>query len=269
MIAGIFHDGSGLGNQLHRYIFVRCLAADKGWEWGMKNPEKFKGWFLPIDMGKPYENLPNNFLEARQNHTDGITDIRGFDDTIFKIQDNTLIDGEFQEEKYWANHKEDIRKWLGLKENPLPENVCVINVRGGEYRTNTLLVLEQSYWNYAVEHMRKIRPDMLFKVVTDDIEWAKGFFPDFEVSHEFSNDWLSIYNATYLILSNSSFAVLPAWLNRQVRKIIVPMYWARHHSSNGFWALKQNCYNGWDYQDTKGNLHVFQNKTNLKTGISI
>ena len=43
MIAGIFHQGSGLGNQLHRYVATRVLALDKGYEWGMENPELFKG----------------------------------------------------------------------------------------------------------------------------------------------------------------------------------------------------------------------------------
>ena len=43
MIAGIFHKGSGLGNQLHRYVMTRCLSLDKGMEFGMVNPELFKG----------------------------------------------------------------------------------------------------------------------------------------------------------------------------------------------------------------------------------
>lgn len=261
MIAGIFHDGSGLGNQLHRYIATRCLALDKGFEFGMKNPEKFKGKsFLPIDMGKPFEDLPFDFLEARINHTDGVTDIRPFDPRIYDIKDNTLIDGEFQDERYWSKYADQIREWFGLRENPLPEDVCIINIRGGEYKTNTNLLLEPKYWHDAVANMRKVNPDMKFKVVTDDVDLSKSLFPDFEVTHERDNDWLSIYNAHYLILSNSSFAIFPAYLNKQVKKIIAPMYWARHHVSTGYWALEQNIYNGWHYQDRYGNLHVFENK---------
>ena len=35
MIVGTFWKGSGLGNQLHRYVMTRVLAADKGFEFGM------------------------------------------------------------------------------------------------------------------------------------------------------------------------------------------------------------------------------------------
>src|SRR5690348_4619876 len=53
MIAGIFHSGSGLGNQLHRYVATRVLALDKGYEFSMVAPELFKGkGFMNLDMGK-------------------------------------------------------------------------------------------------------------------------------------------------------------------------------------------------------------------------
>ena len=35
MIYGIFHQGSGLGNQLHRYVATRVKAADLGMDWSM------------------------------------------------------------------------------------------------------------------------------------------------------------------------------------------------------------------------------------------
>ncbi len=271
MISGIFHDGSGLGNQLHRYIATRCIAADKGYEFGMKNPEKFKGKaFIPLDMGKLYEELPFEFLERRENHIDGITDIREFDNRIHDIRDNTLVDGEFQDERYWAHHKEDIKKWLGLDKiiETYPEDLCIINVRGGEYKSNSNLLLE-NYWPKAVTNMRKVNPAMRFKVVTDDVPLAYDYFPDFEITHSFADDWLSIYKAQYLILSNSSFAVFPAWLNPNVKKIIAPMYWARHKVSDGYWAMKSNIYDNWKYQDKYGNLHEFKDKKELPGGFEL
>ena len=52
MISGIFHKGSGLGNQLHRYVATRVLALDKGYKFSMVAPTNFKGEsFMKLDMG--------------------------------------------------------------------------------------------------------------------------------------------------------------------------------------------------------------------------
>ena len=46
-------DGQGLGNQLWSYVFIRTLALDRGLEFGIMNPEKFKGKnFITLDYGK-------------------------------------------------------------------------------------------------------------------------------------------------------------------------------------------------------------------------
>ncbi|MEK7564209.1 MAG: glycosyl transferase [Patescibacteria group bacterium] len=257
MIAGIFHKGSGLGNQLFRYVFVRSLAMDKGYDFGMQNPENFKASsFLKIDMGTPTTNLTHSYTEPRVNHTDGLTDIRTYDlDGVAKITDNTLIDGEFQGEKYFIHRKNEIREWLKIEEVSLPENLCIINFRGGEYVGGQELFLAKKYWRSAVVNMQKINPNMLFRVVTDDVKTAKKFFPDYEISHDFANDYASIQYAKYLILSNSSFAIIPAWLNENVEMVIAPKYWARHNVSDGYWSCGYNIVDGWMYQDRLGNLH--------------
>ena len=257
MIAGIFHKGSGLGNQLFRYVFVRCLAKDRGFEFGMQNPENFKGAsFLNVDMGVPIGRLIYTYIEPRVNHKDSLTDIRTYDfKGIDAIKDDTLIDGEFQGENYFKHQKNEIREWLKVETKKLAENLCIINFRGREYVGNQELFLTKKYWSEAVLNMRKINPDMKFSVVTDDIKNAKKFFPDFEISHNLKEDYSAIQSAYYLILSNSSFAILPAWLNTNVRLIIAPKYWARHNISNGYWSCGYNIMDGWMYQDRLGNLH--------------
>ena len=121
MIAGIFHKGSGLGNQLFRYVFVRCLAKDRGFEFGMQNPENFKGAsFLNVDMGVPIERLIHTYIEPRVNHKDSLTDIRTYDfKGIDAIKDDTLIDGEFQGENYFKHKKNEIREWLKVETKKL------------------------------------------------------------------------------------------------------------------------------------------------------
>lgn len=53
MIVTELYDGQGLGNQLWSYVVTRVLALDRGFEFGIINPEKFKGSsFLSLDFGK-------------------------------------------------------------------------------------------------------------------------------------------------------------------------------------------------------------------------
>lgn len=257
MIAGIFHKGSGLGNQLFRYIFVRSLAKDKGLEFGMINPENFKGLsFLDIDNGKKVNGLIHTYTEPKINYIDNKTDVRNYDfEGISKIQDNTLIDGEFQGEKYFIHRKNEIREWLKIKKINLPDNLCIINFRGGEYVGGQELFLAKKYWENAILNMQKINPNIQFRVVTDDVKIAKKFFPNYEISHNIANDYSSIQYANYLILSNSSFALIPAWLNQNVKMVIAPKYWARHNVSDGYWSCRYNIINGWMYQDRMGILH--------------
>lgn len=69
-----------------------------------------------------------------------------------------------------------------------------------------------------------------------------------------AKDYVTIKNAKYLILSNSSFAFFPAFTSETVEKVIAPKYWARHNVSDGYWASEQNIYEGFTYQDRKGRL---------------
>ena len=65
---------------------------------------------------------------------------------------------------------------------------------------------------------------------------------------------MTLKNARYLILSNSSFAFFPAFTSETVKTVIAPKYWARHNVSDGYWASGQNIYEGFLYQDKMGKL---------------
>lgn len=246
MVSGIFHVGSGIGNQLHRYVMCRTLALDKGYEFGMINPENFKGKdFMNIDMGVPVKGLLHEFCEKKVINDDG-QDIRPYDSKISEIEDFTLIDGEFQGEKYYEHRLSEIRNWLRTIPIKVPDNVCIMAFRGGEYVGVKDLFLPLSYWLEAMVEMNKIKP-MKFRIVTDDVETAKKFFTglDVRVRHEISEDWGAIRHARYIILSNSSFGILPALLNENAKKIIAPKFWAGYNK--GYWQLEQNQYKQFTY----------------------
>ena len=229
MLATPLYTGQGLGNQLHCYVTTRCIALDKGYDFGVANPELFKGKdFMNLDFGKV---IPKNLPYYVETSSD-------YDPFIFNIPDNYLIHGNLQGVKYFENHKDEIREWLKVEPLDMPDNICVINFRGGEYVGVKDFFLPQSYWDNAVADMLEVNPDMKFEVHTDDPETAQRFFPDFHCIRDIELNWRSIRYAKYLIISNSSFAFFPAWLNEDVKLVIAPKYWGRYNL--GYWDLKQN-----------------------------
>lgn len=261
MISGIFHEGSGLGNQLFRYVATRVLAEDKGYEWGMINPEGFKGKdFIDLNVGKPVAGsftverpsgkvIPEGhgltLFGEKSNVVNGV-DIRGYDSAWESIEDNTLIDGEFQAPHYFSHRLKDIDLWLRAKYLGMPADLCVIGFRGGEFTVFPDLFLPREYYQQAIDTMKEINPNMRFVCVTDDPASARAMLPDFvRIQHEISTDWRMIRHARYLILSNSSFYILPALLNNNAREIIAPRFWARRNT--GIWATQQNCYSQFTY----------------------
>jgi hypothetical protein len=262
MIAGIFHQGSGLGNQLHRYVAARVLALDKGLEFGMAAPELFKGQsFMSLDMGRPLDlDVSYPVFNEKKVIENGV-DIRSYDPEINFVKDNTIIEGEFQDIRYFGHRLNGINKWLHVKPLEVPLDVCVIGFRGGEYALYPDLFLTKDYWDKAVEEMLKINPQMKFEVHTDDHKTASYFFPNYKIienpqlSHsQHANmglNWRTMRYAKYAIIANSSFYILPRLLRHELTPLgdddnniyavtIAPRYWARRNK--GMWALPANYY---------------------------
>jgi hypothetical protein len=254
MICSSFWKGSGLGDQLERYVMLRCLAMDKGLEWGMEYPENFKGKdFMKLDMGLPVLNgimdkeggtpikLPDGIDKFWYEQNIGNYDWEG----VLHLKDNTKIDGNFQGELYWIHHLKEMREWLNVEPLQYADNICIINFRGGEFTYVPELFLPKEYWDLAINKMLEIRPDMEFVVHTDDPDTAKEFFPDLPCFKDISFNWRSVRYAQYLILANSSFGIIPAYLNENAKKIIAPNYWARRNISE--WIIPYNKYSKFEH----------------------
>lgn len=258
MIAGIFHEGSGLGDQLFRYITVRTLAENKGYRFAMYHPDKFKGdFFEDIHLGYNPINDGGEFSvwnEKDIRDENGI-DIRSYDPEINFVEDNTIIDGSFEDSKYWHHNLKNIDKWLAVEPAQLPDNYCVIGFRGGEYATQPDLFLEPDYWKKARDLMGD---DKFYEVHTDDPERAKQWFPSTPVveneriSHSkhtnMGLNWRTARYAKYAIIPNSAFFIIPRLLKHQEDPeaiTIAPRYWARRNTKT--WARPACFYEEFTY----------------------
>lgn len=280
MIGTEFIDGQGLGNQLFCYVSARAVAMENGYEFGTAGQERFavnihsnRGmYFMDVDLGhviseedkrhfNVYHDAEERLFIGNSAHdlTHGCY-VAGADPAIHSVADNTLLYGNLQDESYFIKYLPQVREWLKVKPEYdsyeySRENLCVINMRGGEYTGSPELLINRRYWLRGMEEMRKIRSDMEFVIVTDDVATAQKMLPGIEAHHfDIGKDYVTLKNAYYLLLSNSSFACLPAHTSETLRFAIAPKYWARHNVSDGYWASEQNIYSLFHYMDRKGRL---------------
>src|SRR3990167_7878920 len=159
MIIGKFFNGSGLGNMLHRYIATRVLALDKGIDYGMiyiddgaGKEQGFKGKFF-IEQPK-LVNYPQEYKEWQEKKViENVIDIRSYDPEFNFIEDNTIIDGEFQSELYWQDYEKEVNEWLKVEPLDMPDDLCVIGFRGGEFSLFFDLFLTKDYCDNAIMKM--------------------------------------------------------------------------------------------------------------------
>jgi len=250
MIYGIFHKGSGLGNQLHRYIATRIKALELGVDIDIINPDGFKGAsFMNLDLGKA-DNMEFHIKELTGKvipHSDlplwEEWDKQVYDPDFNFVEDNTIIDGNFEDERYFEHRLPEIAEWLKTEPLEVPDDTCGIGFRGGEFYTVPELGLPKEYYDRAIMEMKKINPDMKFEVHTDDPELAKQFFPDYKIIRDIGTNWRSMRYAKYAIIANSSFYVLPRLLNGGLT--IAPRYWNRYNTKK--WDYPQGYYKAFKY----------------------
>jgi hypothetical protein len=286
VIGTCLYRGQGFGNQLWVYAVVRAAAIRKKTDFAVFNSRFFKGKdFLDLDFGfsrdihrkGPSKKIPygfeNVYKEFVSLHPKNKSDVSPFDPQIFSPKDYTFLEGPMQSEDYIVDFKEQISEWFKVPEQGF--SGCVINLRGGEFKSSKDHFLTRKYYYDAIDEIRRIDASCEFLVVTDDIKLSKQYFPNFKVqssggvkiiankyyfspkSRLIGNDFAKIQNAQYLILSNSSFSWWGAWTNTVAKVVIAPKYWARHNISDGYWSQGDSLTREWIWLDKHGKFHSY------------
>ena len=273
MIKIIFKDGQGLGNQLWIYASAKSIAEKLNFKLYVQDFQKFKGKsFLELDscekeyisnkdqsnLGIPFETFKERlYYDHQLNYI-----VSSFDEKVLEIKDNTILDGLFQSEKYFFGELGKLKRYIKLnsivkKNNLIHHDVCIINLRGGEYKRHKDFLLPMNYWNNAIKNFKEKYNINKFKVVTDDYYYAKALFPNFEVIHgNIGNCYATIYNCSNIIVSNSTFSYFPCKTGIK-KRVIAPMHWARYNNKFDRWISPCNIYKDWLWQDINSNLRTY------------
>jgi hypothetical protein len=279
------------GNHMWYYCLCRIIAEELGYDWGI-NPVathdyyngKSQFYFMDVDYGKlikvngknskglnTYEGIVNEYYDSPKIYNGCC--INMYDKNVFNISDHTMIHLISQSEDYLINRKNDILNWFKIKEkykkiyeNKLSElgivldkNMCVINFRGGEYKSVPNLILNKDYWSNCIKHMLLINPNMKFIIITDDPNCATSYIGNYPCYHvDIGFDFYVINQSQYIILSNSSFGWWAAWMNTQSKLTIAPKYWSQYNVSDGYWGLGDQYTRCFIYMDRSGTLFNYE-----------
>ncbi|MBU2366798.1 MAG: hypothetical protein KKF14_03410 [Alphaproteobacteria bacterium] len=268
MIIVPIYPGQGLGNQLWVYVVGRSIADETGRSFHLEGYANFKGTdFLDItsDTSSPQGDQapardPVTCFHERQFYDEELNTVcSGFDERVVEAAGSLRLEGLFQDERYFFGKPERLPQYIQPKPElaaayPVAPDVCVLNIRGGEYKHHPALLLKKAYWENAMANMTKLGTVKRFVTVTDDAAYARRLFPDLPiVSGNVAACFMTILNARHVILSNSSFGYFPAKLGQQ-KTVIAPLHWARPDNALGRWASPANLYTDWLWQSGDGTI---------------
>jgi len=163
------------------------------------------------------------------------------------VNDNVVIDGYFQSEKYYLKHKQAIidlfkiddvsLKYIqGKYGHLLNKNSCAIHVRRGNFlKISWYNKLEMgNYYNKAIDIIGR---DKNFLIFSDDMVWCKNAFKDINATFiEGEKDYIDMYLISMcqdVITANSTFSWWGAYLNtsKNSRIVTTATRFTRKHSN--------------------------------------
>lgn len=166
-----------------------------------------------------------------------------FKQELLQINGNYYLQGWFQNEKYFKDYEDIIRKEFRLKDkikigNDIKEvlkkpNTVAVHIRRGDYKKHGSM-LPMEYYDKAMERINSLINNPLFCIFSDEIEWVEKNmkFPGkcFYVNknHQLTNyeELIVMSHCQHDIIANSTYSWWGAWLNSNKDKIVIgPREW--------------------------------------------
>jgi hypothetical protein len=264
----------GLGNQLFEYACARALAIKTGGEvvldpWrsrrGRTRPLELQHFNIKARFTTGFETLICRLVDAsrlrpvakiarkivpgmiptvvRQKKNDYIPE-------IFEVPGPLFLDGWFQSELYFRDHREQLLPELTFRDPPdainqewLEKiracNAVSVHVRRGDYVSDPFIATgigtcSLEYYQAAIDLIRQRVENPTFFVFSDDPEWTRRNLPVPEPRHFISHncgkcdreDMRLMSACKHFIIANSTFSWWGAWLATNAEKIVIaPKRW--------------------------------------------
>jgi len=230
----------GLGNTLFQIATAYAYSLEHNYEF-----ELYDNLYIPCHHPSLDSYRDNIFSNIKISSANG--EFHKYDELSFcyneipKFDNNIILYGYFQSEKYFQKYQKEIKKIFNFNSsliekysNELNKKNCSIHIRRGDYLNlqNRHPVQDLEYYKKAVSLFDK---DTLFFVFSNDIEWCKNEFTYENIGtnnfifingNNCQDDLLLMSQCEHNIIANSSFSWWAAWLNKNLnKKIICPKNW--------------------------------------------
>ncbi|NDV93713.1 alpha-1,2-fucosyltransferase [Dysgonomonas sp. 521] len=283
----------GLGNQMFQYAAAKSLAMRLNtsvsidlYAFSKKTQATIRPYELNIfnienttqsssikaklvTKGRPFIQKHRAFFQKCGVFTDTYAIL--YQSAFEKMNGNIIMSGYFQNEKYFKNIKEELRKDFSFK-NPLSDKnletanqisdrqSVAVHIRRGDYLNKStqsnFIILDKAYYENAISHISERIENPEFFIFSEDFEWIKenlnfGNYPvnfiDWNKGQDSYIDMQLMSLCKHNIIANSSFSWWAAWLNNNTAKIVVaPERWFSDDQKN---RLLDNFYpEGWIYK---------------------
>ncbi len=211
-----------LGNQMFQYAFGYSLSKIYNCNLFVKKNSQCKlDKFFKIDLKTSDTDDKRIYIKENKIYKDGD------ENNYFDLKDNNyLLDGYWQHENYFKKHSDDIKKLYIVPKFDIPRNDLVIHVRRGDYVTKYKKTHFYCDYDWYQKAMLLFNFSQLH-IVTDDIEWCKKSFEQYNPIIPNLNEINSIgYIASFknIIISNSSFGWWGAYLS-ETDNVVCPSVW--------------------------------------------
>ena len=256
----------GLGNQLFQYACIRalqlrnheavrlCVLPDQGDRtvrcYGLDKlmitiprAKVFEKFALCLERSRMIKNVFQSIAE--KSDSVGYIEEKSvrYKGYLKHLHGNYYLSGWFQNEKYFSDFAEVIRKEIRprkkikisgeLREILRNKNTVSVHIRRGDFsRFNNILDLE--YYRRAFAIVEGQLADVFYVVFSDDLTWVMEnmHFKD-NVYYVNKNKKLEDYEELFImsrckhhIIANSTFSWWGAWLDRNESKIVIgPKQW--------------------------------------------
>lgn len=265
----------GLGNQMFQYAFAKALQLRQGVNVCLdydsqinrasdqkRTPRDYQLSNFRITLDTSV-NIQNQyfFLDGRTAFNRSIKSLaqkslypykyyeekdEAFKPELLDIKGNCYIWGWFQNQKYFIEYENVIRKEFHLKEKIridkqlrdilVKENTVAVHIRRGDYKkSNNILPL--LYYERAFKYIKDRVEKPVFCVFSDEIDWVKrnlmieGEYYFVNESHTLTDceELIVMSHCKHDIIANSTYSWWGAWLNNFEKKIVIgPRKWFLH-----------------------------------------
>ena len=241
--------GDGSFSDQLRYFQVKdytACTAQKDWIWehgSKKQRACYKQYLLSRRVARLLKSkLPVQWAQTRLNHV-GIFREDETETLLCRApQENLFVKGYFEDPRFFDDIRPQLLREFTPKAPPKEKNkalyemitqresVCVTFRKWGEVSEEIRAqrdVCGKAYYRKAIERMHEMKPDALFVVFSDDVQWVKENFDfPYEVVYEDGTDeiWEKLrmmYSCKHFITTTSTFAWWAQYLCRNPDKIVI------------------------------------------------